>query len=274
MSIWVDKVVVYIVHGPHRGRALRGGGRAGLVLGDPGVRLDLRADRDRVLPALPRVLRRARGRRAAAPAARARRSITAETERILRGAGLVQAAVTLVALLRRAVLDAARRTVVARRCCPFRLAVRRRRAAGDHAARDPGALLLRSATRCVLDVAGAVRRRSGAHARLLGARVADGDRLHRRLRAHLRRRCRSGAAAPGNAAGRHVPVAAVRGPNVNRRFGTLLRVPEDVALGNFSSVAYSFLDGAVHCFRPDNCWIRDGKFVRDLLRPCLSRVKQ
>ena len=57
--------------------------------------------------------------------------------------------------------------------------------------------------------------------------------------------------------------------------GTLLRVPNTTMqqwrVREFSrGLAYFISRQDGHCFRPDNCWIREGKFVRDLLR-CAHR---
>ena len=197
-------------------------------------------------------------------------SITAETARILRGAGLVQAAVTLVALVAAPLLmRLAGLSSVA--VLPFRLAV--------VGAALQVITLLEILVLYYFDLRrdaflmsrGAVLRRSGADPGVLGARVAVGDRLHRRLWPHLCRRCRAGAAAIGDPAGRHVSVTAVRRPTLRR----LCDFDRQARRREFPrAFAYSFRGERIHCFWLDNCWIREGKFVPNLLRSTRSRSVQ
>ena len=133
MSIWIDKVVVYIVMG-HTAAALYAAVSALAwfsvipAFGWIYVQIEtvfyrrFRAFYDDLEGGAP--LRQLRARAD---------SITAETARILRGAGLVQAAVTLVALVRRAVPDAAGRAVAGGGAA-VPAGGRRRRAPGHHAA--------------------------------------------------------------------------------------------------------------------------------------------
>ena len=171
MSIWTDKIVVYLVMGDNAAALYAAVSALAWFSVIPAfawiyVQIEtvfyrrFRAFYDDLEGGAP--LRQLRARAD---------SITAETARILRGAGLVQAAVTRSRccgapfLMRLAGLSPVRDAAVP-------AGGRRRRAAGHHAARDPAALLLRSAPRRVLDVGGAVRRRGRLHPGLLGTGVA------------------------------------------------------------------------------------------------------
>ncbi len=135
--------------------------------------------------------------------------ISIEARRILRGAGVVQASASGIAIAAAPILGA-RRWPLAQRDAPVSAQRHRCGGADDHAARGVAPLLLRSAPRRPGHLGGALGQLGVAHRARARTRLASGPRLRGRLRGHLDLRRRTGPPPLEHAGAGHLCVPAVR----------------------------------------------------------------